>query len=183
MTLTELPLAGMFEARTRAIQDERGRFARLFCMEALGQAHQGRAIVQINHSMTRSVGAIRGMHYQRAPAAEGKWVRCLKGRVFDVAVDLRRGSATLLRWHGVMLDAAVMNAVFIPEGCAHGFQVLEPDSELLYLHTAMYAPTLEGGVRFDDPGLSIGWPLPITDVSERDRRHPLIDAAFEGIAL
>jgi dTDP-4-dehydrorhamnose 3,5-epimerase len=183
MTLTETPLAGMYEAGARVIQDERGRFARLFCVEALAQAHGGRAIVQINHSMTRSVGAIRGMHYQRAPAAEGKWVRCLKGRVFDVAVDLRRGSETLLKWHGVTLDAGAMNAVFIPEGCAHGFQVLEPDSELLYLHTAMYAPTLEGGVRFDDPALSIGWPLPITDVSERDRRHPLIDNAFEGILL
>jgi dTDP-4-dehydrorhamnose 3,5-epimerase len=183
MTLTELPLAGMFEARAQVIQDERGRFARLFCMEALAGAHQGRSIVQINHSMTRSVGAIRGMHFQRAPAAEGKWVRCLRGRVFDVAVDLRRGSETFLRWHGVTLDAATMNAVFIPEGCAHGFQVLEPDSELLYLHTAMYAPALEAGVRFDDPALSIAWPLPITDVSERDRRHPLIDTAFEGIQL
>jgi dTDP-4-dehydrorhamnose 3,5-epimerase len=183
MTLTETPLAGMFEASTRVIQDDRGRFARLFCLDALAAAHGGRSVVQINHSMTRSVGAIRGMHYQRAPAAEGKWVRCLKGRVFDVAVDLRRESATFLRWHGVTLDAGAMNAVFIPEGCAHGFQVLEPDSELLYLHTAMYTPALEGGVRFDDPALSIGWPLPITDVSERDRRHPLIDAAFEGIAL
>jgi dTDP-4-dehydrorhamnose 3,5-epimerase len=183
MKLTELSLAGMFEAQALPVQDERGRFARLFCVEAMAEAHQGRAIVQINHSMTRSVGAIRGMHYQRAPAAEGKWVRCLKGRVFDVGIDLRRGSPTFLKWHGVTLDATTMNAVFIPEGCAHGFQVLEPDSELLYLHTALYAPTLEGGVRFDDPALSIGWPLPITDTSERDRRHPLIDAAFEGIAL
>lgn len=183
MTLTDFPLAGMFEAQARVVQDERGRFARLFCMEALAAAHRGRSIVQINHSTTRNVGAIRGMHYQRAPAAEGKWVRCLKGRVFDVAVDLRRGSATFLYWHGVTLSAEAMNAVFIPEGCAHGFQVLEPDSELLYLHTAMYAPSLEGGVRFDDPALSIEWPLPITDTSERDRRHPLIDAAFEGIQL
>ncbi len=183
MTLTELPLAGMFEATVRPIQDERGRFARLFCVDALAAAHGGRSIVQVNHSMTRSVGAIRGMHFQRAPAAEGKWVRCLKGCVFDVAVDLRRGSETYLRWYGVTLDAETMNAVFIPEGCAHGFQVLEPNSELLYLHTAMYTPALEGGVRFDDPSLSIAWPLPITDVSERDRRHALIDAAFEGIPL
>ena len=181
MHLEPTPLAGVFESQTDARRDDRGRFARLFCAEALAAAHQGRPIVQINHSLTRAAGAIRGLHYQHPPAAEGKWVRCLKGRVFDVAVDLRRGSPTFLRWHGVELDGARMNAVFIPEGCAHGFQVLQADSELLYLHTAAYTPALEGAVRFDDPRVGVAWPRKVTEISERDRSHPLLDDRFEGI--
>lgn len=183
MYIEQTPLAGVFEAHTDARRDERGRFARLFCTEDLAAAHRGRPIVQINHSITRQAGAIRGMHYQRPPAAEGKWVRCLKGRVFDVAVDLRRGSPTFLKWHAVELDGGRMNAIFIPEGCAHGFQVLEPDSELLYLHTAAYTPALEGGLRFDDPRVGIAWPLDVTEISERDRSHPLLDDRFEGIVV
>jgi dTDP-4-dehydrorhamnose 3,5-epimerase len=126
---------------------------------------------------------VRGLHYQRPPQAEAKWVRCLKGRVFDVAVDLRRGSPTFLKWHAVELDGVSMNALLIPEGCAHGFQVLEPESELLYLHTATYTPGLEGAARYDDPRLAIRWPLPVTDLSERDRTHPLLDDSFEGISV
>lgn len=183
MHLEQTPLAGVFEAHTDARCDDRGRFARLFCAVDLAHAHVGRPIVQINYSQTRAVGAIRGLHYQCPPAAEGKWVRCLNGRVFDVAVDLRRGSPTFLRWHGVELDGARMNAVFIPEGCAHGFQVLQADSELLYLHTAAYTPALEGAVRFDDPRVGIAWPLTVTEISERDRSHPLLDERFEGIVV
>lgn len=155
MKLVPAPLPGMFEADTEPRGDHRGRLTRLFCADELEAAHAARPIVQINHSLTHAVGAIRGMHYQTPPAAEGKWIRCLKGRVFDVAVDLRPSSPSFLRWHGVELSAERMNAVFIPEGCAHGFQVLEPDSELLYLHTAFYTPALEGGVRFDDPRIGI----------------------------
>ncbi len=117
------------------------------------------------------------------PFAEAKWVRCLRGRVFDVAVDLRRGSPTFLSHCAVELSPEAVNALFIPEGCAHGFQVLEPDSELLYLHTAPYTPDHEGGLRWDDPALDIAWPLAVTDISERDRSHPLLDADFRGIAL
>jgi len=181
MKLAPTPIAGIYETTTTLIGDDRGRFARLFCGDELSQAHQNRPIVQINQSVTRRVGAIRGLHYQRTPHAEGKWVRCLRGRVFDVALDLRRGSPTFLRWHAVTLSAEAMNAVFIPEGCGHGFQVLEPDSELLYLHTASYAPGYEGGVRHDDPRVLISWPLPVSDLSERDRLHPLLGSNFEGI--
>ncbi len=183
MKLVETPLAGMFETATVPHRDHRGAFGRLFCREALEPAHQGRPIVQINHSRTTSVGAIRGLHFQHPPKAEAKWVRCLRGRVFDVAVDLRRGSASFLRWHAVELDADRMNAVFIPEGFAHGFQVLKPDSELLYLHSESYSPDHEDGLRFDDPRLAIDWPLPARDISNRDGNHPLIDTSFEGIAL
>ncbi len=183
MTLEETRIAGVFIGQSAPIADHRGRFTRLFCADALSKAHQARPITQINHSMTRSVGAIRGLHYQTAPAAEGKWVRCLKGRVFDVAVDLRRGSPTLKQWIGVELSAEAANCLFIPEGCAHGFQVLEPDSELLYLHSASYAPDYEGGVRWDDPAIAVEWPLSPVDISGRDEAHPLLTDDFEGIAF
>jgi len=128
------------------------------------------------------VGAVRGMHYQNAPHAEMKIVRCLRGRVFDVAIDLRRGSPTFLRWTSCELAPASRRALLVPEGCAHGFQVLEPDSELLYLHTACYERSAEGGVRFDDPRVGIAWPLAPVDLSERDRSHPLLAPDFTGIA-
>jgi dTDP-4-dehydrorhamnose 3,5-epimerase len=176
-------IAGVVIARSRVIGDARGEFARLFCAAELAAAHAERPIVQINLSRTGHVGALRGLHFQTPPFAESKWVRCLKGRVFDIAVDLRRGSPTFLQHCAVELSPGAMNAIFIPEGCAHGFQALEPESELLYLHSAPYAPDHEGGLRWDDPALGIAWPLAVTDVSERDRGHPLLDASFKGIAL
>ena len=183
MQLAETLIAGVFEALSEPRRDHRGAFARLFCQVELQPAHKDRPIMQINHSRTSAVGAIRGLHFQHPPKAEAKWVRCLKGRVFDVAVDLRRGSPTFLAWHAVELDAGRMNAILIPEGCAHGFQVLEPDSELLYLHSESYSPAYEGGLRFDDPRLAIRWPLPVADLSDRDRNHPIIDDTFEGLVL
>ena len=183
MQLVESPLTGVFETANELRRDHRGAFVRLFCREALCLAHRDRPIVQINQSRTTAVGAIRGLHFQYPPKAEAKWVRCLRGRVFDVVVDLRRSSPTFLAWHAVELDAELMNAILIPEGCAHGFQVLAPDSELLYIHSESYLPAYEGGLRCDDPRLAIRWPLPVADLSERDRNHPLIDASFQGIAL
>lgn len=183
MKLVETTIAGVFEAVSEPRADHRGAFARLFCARELEAAHGGRPIVQINHSLTRKVGAIRGLHFQHPPKAEAKWVRCLRGRVFDVAVDLRRGSPTFLRWTAVTLEPSRMNAIFIPEGCAHGFQALEPDSELLYLHSEFYAPEAEGAVRWDDPRVAVDWPLPATDLSERDRNHPLLDASFGGVQV
>lgn len=181
MQLIKTPLAGVFEASTDFHRDHRGAFGRLFCADELSAAHGRRPIVQINLSRTREVGAVRGMHYQHPPMAEAKWVRCLRGRAFDVALDLRAGSATFLQWHAAVLDAEDMNAIFIPEGCAHGFQALEPDTELLYLHTDYYAPRAEAGVRWDDPRIGIRWPQPASDLSERDCNHPLIDRNFAGI--
>ena len=183
MRLSKTALPDVFEAASNVLDDSRGRFARLFCRGELAEAHGGRAIVQINHSITRKVGAIRGLHFQYPPAAEAKWVRCLAGRVFDVAVDLRQGSKTFLRWHAVELSPEKANALFIPEGCAHGFQVLEPDSTLLYLHTAAYAPEHEGAVRWDDPRIGIDWPLPVTELSKRDGNHPRLAEDFKGIYL
>jgi dTDP-4-dehydrorhamnose 3,5-epimerase len=183
MKLLETSLQGVYEAENTIVRDQRGQFARLFCMEELAAAHKNRPIVQVNHSLTRNVGAVRGLHFQRPPQVEAKWVWCLRGRVWDVAVDLRYGSPTLLHWHGIELSAEKMNAVFIPEGCAHGFQVLEPGSELLYLHTAPYASQHESAVRWDDPRVSIAWPLAVTEMSERDRNHLALDKEFEGILI
>jgi dTDP-4-dehydrorhamnose 3,5-epimerase len=183
LTLQDTQLSGVYEAKASPFADSRGAFARLFCQTELAKANQGRMIVQINHSRTHSIGALRGLHFQHSPHAEAKWVRCLHGRVYDVALDLRAGSTTFLQWHAVELSARTMNAVFIPEGCAHGFQVLEPDSELLYLHTATYAPGSEGGVRWDDPRPAIGWPLPVTDISARDNSHPLLTDEFAGLIV
>lgn len=163
--------------------DARGAFVRLYCEDELQSLIGNRRIVQINHSRTTAVGAVRGLHFQNPPHAEMKLVRCLKGRVWDVALDLRRDSPTFLYWHGEELTPANSRMMVIPEGFAHGFQVLEPDSELLYLHTASYAPDAEGGLRYDDPSLGIAWPLAATELSTRDALHPLIQADFEGIRL
>jgi dTDP-4-dehydrorhamnose 3,5-epimerase len=121
------------------------------------------------------------MHFQRRPCAEMKLVRCLKGKVWDVAVDLRADSPTYLQWHAEELTPDNSKMLVIAEGFAHGFQVLEANSELLYLHTAFYSAETEGGVRYDDPALAITWPLLVTDISTRDTCHPLIESGFEGL--
>ena len=183
MEIAATPVTGVFAVKTSPFQDARGAFARFFCEDALAAALGGRRVVQINQSRTDAAGAVRGLHYQRPPHAEMKLVRCLRGRVWDVAVDLRPGSATFLQWHALELSPENALMLVIPEGCAHGFQALEPGSELLYLHTAAYAPAAEGGVRHDDPLLGIAWPLPAADLSARDQSHPLLCADFRGIPL
>jgi dTDP-4-dehydrorhamnose 3,5-epimerase len=183
MNLVETSIPGVCVIESTAFQDNRGAFSRLFCLQELKAALGQKTIVQINHSMTHSVGAVRGLHYQRPPHAETKIVRCLKGRVFDVAVDLRQGSPTFLKWTAVELTPENHLAFVIPEGCAHGFQVLEADSELLYLHTAFYTPDAEGAVRFDDPRIGVNWPLAPTDLSARDLSHPHLEENFKGIIL
>lgn len=182
MNIEQTAISGVVVAENTGSNDARGAFRRLYCEAALTAVIGSRRIVQINHSRTAQVGAIRGLHYQHPPSAEMKLVRCLRGRVWDVAVDLRAGSPTFLQWHAEELGPERARMLVVPEGCAHGFQVLEPDSELLYLHTACYAPHLEGGARWDDPALSIAWPLRVTELSERDARHPLLESNFSGIA-
>lgn len=183
MKILDTPIAGVWLAESSVHQDDRGAFSRLFCADEEKAILGRRNIVQINHSLTRTVGAVRGMHYQKPPHAEMKIVRCLRGRVLDIAVDLRKGSPTFRKWTATELTPASRLAFIIPEGCAHGFQVLEENSELLYLHTAFYAPAAEGAVRFDDPAIGIEWPMPPTDLSSRDLGHPYLDNGFEGIDL
>jgi len=183
MNLVETIIPGVWVIESTAFQDNRGAFSRLFCSRDLQAIVGPRTIVQINHSLTHGVGAVRGLHFQNPPHAEMKIVRCLKGRVFDVAVDLRQGSPTFLKWTAVELTPENRFAFVIPEGCAHGFQVLEEDSELLYLHTAFYTPDAEGAVRFDDPRIGVNWPLTPTDLSARDLSHPHLKEDFKGIVL
>jgi len=178
---TSIP--GLVVVETSPHIDNRGAFARLYCERELASLVGPRRIVQINYSRTATIGAVRGLHYQHPPHAEMKLVRCLKGSVWDVAVDLRHNSPTFLSWHAEELTPANTRMMVIPEGFAHGFQVLEPESELLYLHTAFYTPGAEGGLRHDDPRLAIHWPLAVTDLSARDAAHPLINSGFSGISL
>lgn len=177
---TDLPGVVVIEATQFA--DDRGAFARLYDAREFAPVLGARQIVQINHSRTSQVGAVRGMHFQIPPHAEMKLVRCLRGRVWDVALDLRAGSPTFLCWHAEELAPDNARTMVIPEGCAHGFQVLEPESELLYLHTARYAPEAEGGVSCKDPRLGIAWPLPIATLSQRDGSFAPIALDFSGIA-
>jgi dTDP-4-dehydrorhamnose 3,5-epimerase len=183
MRLRPTKIQGVYVAETDVRGDNRGSFARFFCENELAAMLGMRRIVQINHSRTSVLGAIRGLHYQLPPHAEMKFIRCIRGRVWDVAVDLRAQSPTLGQWHAEELTPESARMLVIPEGCAHGFQALVADSELLYLHTACYAPESEGGVVYNDPQLQIPWPLPVAALSMRDRRLPAIPAAFTGICL
>ena len=181
MHIRSIGIAGALVVEGQPHADHRGAFSRLFCERELAEIIGGRHVVQINHSRTRAVGALRGMHFQHPPHAELKMVRCVRGRVWDVLVDLRAGSPTFLHWHAEELSPDTSRMLVIPEGCAHGFQVLEADSELLYLHSAFYTPASEGALRYDDPQLAICWPLPVTDLSERDKTHALLSNNFLGL--
>ncbi len=183
MKILDTPLADLKIVQSLAHRDDRGAFMRLFCAQELRPVLGHRQILQINQSITRHAGAVRGMHFQYPPHAEMKMVRCLRGRVWDVAIDLRTESPTFLHWHAEELAGDDTQMLVIPEGFAHGFQVLEPNSELLYLHTAFFQPASEGGLRHDDPLLAIAWPLPPRDLSPRDRSHSLLTAEFTGVAL
>lgn len=183
MNIRPTRLSGVVVVDSTPSVDQRGAFVRCYCERELEDLISPRRVVQINHSCTRRIGAVRGLHYQRHPHAEMKMVRCLGGRVWDVTVDLRAGSPTFLQWHAEELSLENARMLVIPEGCAHGFQVLEEDSALLYLHTEFYAPEAEGGVRHDDPRIAIAWPLPCTDISDRDRNHQLLDRHFNGITV
>lgn len=183
MNVVDTILEGVKVIEVATLQDERGEFSRIFCDQELQCILNKKTIKQINRSMTHNIGAVRGMHFQNAPYAEIKIVRCLKGRVFDVAVDLRKDSATFLKWIGIELSPLKNIALVIPEGCAHGFQVLEQDSELLYLHTAPYTPSSEAAIRFDDPMIDISWPINPTDLSQRDLSHSYLSKVFKGISV
>lgn len=183
MKIIDSPLAGVFVVESPLRVDHRGAFGRLYCDRELQGIVGDRRIVQINYSRTSRAGSVRGMHYQKPPHAEMKFIRCLKGRVWDVAVDLRAGSPTFLQWHAEELTQDDSKMIVIGEGFAHGFQSLEPDSELLYLHTAFYSPEAEGGISYADPRLNITWPLAVADVSQRDTSHPAIGPDFGGIVL
>jgi dTDP-4-dehydrorhamnose 3,5-epimerase len=181
MKCSPLPFADTFVIQLEPHADDRGMFTRIFCQRDLTQIGHHKKIVQINHSITRKRGALRGMHFQRPPKAEIKLVKCLRGSVFDVIVDLRRNSTSYLKWHGEMLSEDNHKMMYIPEGLAHGFQALEENTELLYLHTEFYDPDCEGGLRHSDPAIGIAWPLEVTEISAKDQHYALLTKDFEGL--
>jgi dTDP-4-dehydrorhamnose 3,5-epimerase len=181
MKFLPTPLKGSYVVNLSAFTDDRGWFVRTYCENEFRQIGHEERWVQMNHSYTAKKGTIRGMHFQLPPHREIKMVRCVRGKVFDVIIDIRKDSATFLQWYGVELSPGAMNMIYIPGGFAHGFQTLDDDTELIYHHSAFYTPGSEGGVRFDDPFINIEWPVEVTSVSERDLRHPMLTEKFKGI--
>jgi dTDP-4-dehydrorhamnose 3,5-epimerase len=180
---TPTPLIGLTLVQRKVAKDHRGFLSRFYCADEFHEVGIDSPITQINHTLTKKKGAVRGLHFQNPPHAEIKLVSCLQGKIFDIAVDLRHNSPTFLHWHGVVLSALNHQSLLIPKGFAHGFQALTEDCELIYLHTAAYYPESEGALNAVDPRLNITWQLPITEISERDRNHKLIDQNFQGIIL
>jgi dTDP-4-dehydrorhamnose 3,5-epimerase len=181
MQFVPTEIADAFVIRHDLRADARGRFKRQYCEREFADAGLNTRWVQVNHSVTLGRGSVRGMHFQRPPAAEAKVVSCPVGRAFDVVVDLRKNSKYFLRFAAVEIDENT--SFYLPEGCAHGFQTLTDEVHLIYMHGAFYDPAVEDGVRFDDPALGIPWPLPVGSASERDRSFAPIASNFEGIAL
>jgi dTDP-4-dehydrorhamnose 3,5-epimerase len=181
--ITDTPIAGLKVIERIRRSDERGYLMRLFCAEELAPAGWSKPVAQVNQTVTRRAGAVRGLHFQYTPHAEKKFVTCIRGEVFDVAVDLRRGSPTLLQWFAVNLSADNGRALLIPEGFAHGFQTLVEDCELIYFHSCAYHPAGEGGVHPEDPRVAIRWPRAISEMSARDRGQTMLPPDFQGIEL
>jgi dTDP-4-dehydrorhamnose 3,5-epimerase len=174
MIFTECSVAGAWMIDPTPHVDGRGRFMRAWCMREFAQHGLDFHPVQVNMGFSTLRGTVRGMHVQTHPAEEAKLVRCTRGRVFDVLVDLRPSSPTYGNWYGTELSADDGRMLYVPEQCAHGYQTLEDSSEVLYQTSAFYAPETVRGLRFDDPSVGIAWPLPASDVSEQDRRWPFL---------
>jgi dTDP-4-dehydrorhamnose 3,5-epimerase len=181
MIFTETILKGSYEIDLTPHGDSRGWFARTYCKNEFEQIGHKKEWVQLNHSFTAQKGTVRGMHFQYTPYAEIKMLRCIAGEVYDVIVDLRKDSTTFLKWYGTELSAQNKKMLYIPAGFAHGFQTLTDDAELIYHHTEFYTPAAEAGTRYDDKAINIEWPLTVTEISERDSTHPLIDSTFKGL--
>lgn len=181
MKFIETTLPGSYVVELTPMSDNRGWFARTYCKQTFQQIGHSAEWVQLNHSFTVKKGSIRGMHYQVRPFAEIKMVRCIAGAVFDVIVDLRKDSSTFMKWFGAQLSASNKHMMYIPAGFAHGFQALTDDAELIYHHSEYFTPNAEAGIRYNDAAIGIEWPLPVADLSDRDRNHPIIDSTFKGL--
>jgi dTDP-4-dehydrorhamnose 3,5-epimerase len=175
------PLLNVYEIIIEPFIDDRGQFMRTYCKKEFATIGFTGEILQINHSLTRNKGTLRGLHYQISPACETKIIRCIQGRVFDVMVDLRSDSPTFMQWYGLELSHDNMKMICIPEGVAHGFLSLTDNTELIYHHSEFYSPEHESGLRFDDPALMIRWPLPISNISPKDLGYQFIGNSFKGL--
>lgn len=172
MNFKETALPGVFLIDIKPIEDSRGFFARSWCQEEFTAQGLEPVICQVNMSFNPHAGTLRGLHYQREPHAEAKTVRCVRGAIFDVAVDMRESSPTYRQWVGHELSANNRSSLYIPKGFAHGYLTLAPDTELLYSASAFYAADSEVGIRYNDPALAIDWPAPVQVISEKDEGWP-----------
>ncbi|MGO8972927.1 MAG: dTDP-4-dehydrorhamnose 3,5-epimerase [Steroidobacteraceae bacterium] len=183
MIFNKTPLQDAYTIELERRGDDRGFFARMFCEKEFGAHGLETRFVQANNSLTANAGTLRGMHYQLAPSAEVKLVRCIKGSLYDVILDLREDSPTFGQHFGAELSANNRRMLYAPRGFAHGFVTLEPDTEAVYLVSDFYSPEAERGVRFDDPRFSIVWPVSPSEMSEKDRNWPSFDPVWHGIPL
>ncbi len=172
MKFTEIYLKGAYLIEVDKLEDERGFFGRLWCKKELEEYGLNTNIVQSNISLSKRKGTLRGMHFQKSPYQETKLVRCTKGAVYDVIIDLRPDSKTFKEWFGVKLTAENHKMIYVPENFAHGFLTLEEDSEVYYLVTQFYNKQAESGVRWNDSTFNIKWPLKVVEISEKDENHP-----------
>lgn len=179
--ITALTPIGLQLVRRLPLSDARGALTRIFGAEDLSAAGWAGRVEQINHTFTLKRGTVRGLHFQHPPYEEMKLVSCIRGEVWDVAVDIRAGSPTFLHWCAERLSLENGKAMLIPEGFAHGFQTLTADAEMLYCHSAPYVPEAEAGLNPFDDRLAIAWPLPVTEISDRDRQRPPLSDAFTGL--
>ena len=176
LDVRQLGLEGVGEIAPKRFQDPRGFFSETYNSKAMAQAGIGSAFVQDNHSYSAAAGVLRGLHYQLAPKAQGKLIRVVRGRILDVAVDIRRGSKTFGRWVSVEISAEKWNQVFVPPGFAHGFVTVEPDTEVIYKVTEFYSPEHDRSIRYDDPDIGIKWPMSGSklQLSDKDRQAPFL---------
>ena len=174
MIFNELPLQSAYTIDLDKREDERGYFARLFCLEEFKNQGLDISIVQMNTTLSKKSGTIRGLHFQRPPKMETKIVRCIRGSIWDVLVDIRESSPTYGKWYGAELNDNNRTMMYVPKGFAHGFQTLADNVELLYLHSEFYSKKNEGGLLYADKTVNIDWPLPVSDISERDKVHPML---------
>lgn len=172
MIFTPTPLAGAFIITPDLIEDERGFFARTFCRREFEEHGLNYNLVQCNISFNKRKGTLRGMHFQAAPHAESKLIRCTNGEIFDVIIDLRPESNTYKQWYAAELTAANHRMLYVPEGFAHGYQTLTEDAEVAYQVSEFYSPESERGIRWNDPAFSIVWPLPVSAISAKDASPP-----------
>jgi dTDP-4-dehydrorhamnose 3,5-epimerase len=172
MHIFPLEILGAFLIEPELKEDERGFFARVFCKEAFKKQGLSDQLEQSNISYNFKKGTLRGMHYQRTPFAEAKLVRCTRGAIYDVVLDIRSDSPTHGKWFAVELSQENRKMLYVPEGCAHGYQTLEDNVEVFYQVSASYAPGHEGGVRWNDPAFSIVWPEPVSNISLKDTLYP-----------
>ena len=180
MIFEETKLKGAYVISLQLFEDNRGGFARTFCKKEFAQIGHTKEFLQLNHSYNIHKGTIRGMHYQVSPYQEVKLIRCIKGSVLDVIIDLRKDSPTFLQHFSVELSAENKKMIYVPENFTHGFQTLEDNCELIYHHTEFYTPQADSGIRFDDPALAINWQLQPVMISDKDKNYKLIDNNFKG---